>query len=204
MFVDENASIYLFMEYADEGNAMDYLRANKQVSEQQMCLWAQNIYRAMDFLGTMAISHRAIYPKHLLLRTRSTDKVVEAKLSGFRDAIVYWDPVANDIIDQKCKPLREATSFHAPEMFGSLDGDEYYNPIDADIWSYGCTMFFLVARVYPFLVSEENLELVIRNAIATLSVTDGAKYWLYGLMRTNTAERTDFSMINQDEWFYSA
>ena len=38
-------------------------------------------------------------PKHLLFCQRS-DRVI-AKLNGFRDAIVYWDPVENDIIYQQ-------------------------------------------------------------------------------------------------------
>ena len=200
--MDENKKIYLFQEFASLGNAIDYVRAGNIVSEEQMCRWAQNIFAAMDYLGSMAIAHCGIYPKHFML-TNGNDGQILAKLSGFRDAIIYWNPNTNTVIPQPCKPLVEACSFHAPEMFGALDDSEYYDPVDADIWSYGTSMFFLIARVYPFRVNDPNLEGVVRNSIAELQITDPAKYWLFGLMRTNTAERTNFDAIDKDLWFSS-
>lgn len=66
-------------------------------------------------------------------------------------------------------------------------------------------MFYLIAGArYPFRVNDPYLELVIRNSIAELAITDTAKYWLFGLMRVNTAERTKFDAICKDDWFHTA
>lgn len=125
IFVDASRRIYLMQQHASSGNAIDYVRAGNSVSEEQLCRWAQHIYSAMDFLGSMAVSHRSIYPKHLMLNRTASGETV-AKLSGFRDAVIYWNPDTNSVIPQACKTLLEACSFHAPEMFGSKVGVRYF------------------------------------------------------------------------------
>ena len=149
IFSDEGRHIYLFQEYANRGNAYDYLKNGKNViTEKHVCKWAQSIYNGMDFLGGMGISHRSIQPKHVMLKSNECDQV-EAKLSGFRDAVIYWDPASSDIIDQPCKPVakRVYNAFQAPEVFG--EEGEFYDPAVADVWSFGCTLFFLAGRALP-------------------------------------------------------
>ena len=103
----------------------------------------------MDFLGDMGICHRSIQPKHMLLKSIGSEII--AKLSSFRDSVVYWDSANNDIIDQPCKPVEKRVfcGFQAPEVFG--EEGEFYNPIHADVWSFGATMFFLAGRAYPLV-----------------------------------------------------
>ena len=185
------------------------------VDEPQLCKWAKQLHGAMSYLGARGVAHRSIYPKHVLFTKKkvtsgnssnSTTSTVElvAKLSGFRDAIIYWDPATEAVIPQPCKTLEEATSFHAPEMFGAIGGGEFYDPIAADVWSYGCTLLYMAARVYRYCVNDANLELEIRNTVADLGVSDTAKYWLFGLLRQNTAARTTFYAIDKDPpWFGS-
>ena len=149
IYTDQGRYIYLFQEFADQGNAYDYARSTKPVTEKQVCKWAQSIYNAMDFLGGVGISHRSIQPKHMLLKANPENEMITAKLSGFRDAVIYWDPATNDIIDQPCKPVAKQmyTAFQAPEVFGKQG--EFYNPAEADVWSFGCSLFFLAGKAYP-------------------------------------------------------
>lgn len=130
-------------QHASSGNAIDYVRAGNSVSEEQLCRWAQHIYSAMDFLGSMAVSHRSIYPKHLMLNRTASGETV-AKLSGFRDAVIYWNPDTNSVIPQACKTLLEACSFHAPEMFGSKVGN------------FGVRYFYFFGdtHIYPFICNK--------------------------------------------------
>ena len=149
IYTDESRHVYLFQEFAEQGNAYEYARSNKPITEMQVCKWAQSIYNAMDFLGGMGISHRSIQPKHMLLKAIPESDMIEAKLSCFRDAVIYWDPDTNDIIDQPCKPVakRAFVGFQAPEVFG--EQGEFYNPAEADVWSFGCSMFYLGGKAYP-------------------------------------------------------
>ncbi|KAI2810286.1 Serine/threonine-protein kinase brsk1 [Blomia tropicalis] len=198
IFVDKQNELLIFQEYADLGNGYDLLRNNFKINEPLVQQWAKDIYFAMDFLGNMGICHRSIYPKHLLFCQRS-DRVI-AKLNGFRDAIVYWDPVENDIIYQQCQPISKALSFHAPESYGN--DTDVFDPIQADIWSYGATWFYLITQTYPFRLNDPNLDLLIRNSVAAITeYSDSVKSWLYSLLRTNTLERVDFKAIIEDDWF---
>lgn len=204
IFVDpSNSHIYLVQEYANHGHGMDYFKGGGLASEEQLVSWARSLYGALDHLGSLGIAHRSIHPKHILFMGDKTLNLT-AKLSGFRDAIIYWDPVKGDIINQPCKSSMSfrQSFFHAPEIFGR-DGD-LFDPIPADIWSFGATLFYFVAHTYPFNPSDvpsQGLDAEIRNTVAACeNITDAAKYWLYGLMRPNTKFRTDFDAI-PDAWF---
>jgi len=210
IFVDERAHIWLLQEFGTGGNAFDYSR-HHSLTEGQMLNWAQAIYQAIDWLGDLGIAHRSIQPKHLLLKAvpgaSDPSEAIRVKLSGFRDAIIYWDPVTKDIIDQPCLPAAalEYAFFQAPEVFNKANSvQEYFEPIAADLWSYGATMFYMVARMYPFNVHspDPNVDGEIRNSIAACgTVQDAAKYWLYGLMCTFAKLRTEFDDIATDAWF---
>jgi len=66
-------------------------------------------------------------------------------------------------------------------------------------------MFFLASHTYPFNPAEVppmGLDVEVRNSLAACeTLSDGAKYWLYGLMRTSTKARTEFDGIAADPWF---
>lgn len=209
IFVDAANQIYLFQEYASGGNGLEYLKAGKKVSEPEMRYFATSLYDAMDYLGSMGICHRAICPKHIMLcETPLGPMPLSAKLSGFRDAIIYWDPVSRDIIDEPCKEakLMKLNFFQAPEVFGAPG--EHFNPVEADVFSLGVTLFIFISTNYPFnpsSVPEHGVDTEIRNSlIACSALSDGAKYWLYGLMRTNAKSRTEFDLIPVDPWFTGA
>ena len=68
-------------------------------------------------------------------------------------------------------------------------------------------MFFLVSRQYPFNAAEpeQNLDGEIRNTLAACTnLSDDGKYFLYGLLRTNTLYRTEFDAIPMDPWIRGA
>ena len=204
IFSDENKQIYIFQEFANKGNLTDYMRA-KFVTEKQMAKWAQSIYRAMEYLGDVGIVHRSIQPKHILLKATSDIEII-AKLSSFQVSTIYWDPEAKDIIDQPCKPLSKRIyyGFQAPEVFG-FPG-EFFNPVDADLWSFGATMFFVVSRVYPYNLKtpSSNLDAEIEKSVAESKFTDGAKNFFLGVLQANTFKRTRFDAIVQNAWFKSS
>jgi len=97
--------------------------------------------------------------------------------------------------------------FQAPEVF-STTTDEYYNPVQADIWSYGATLFWLSGRVYPYNVTQpqRDLDADIQRVVAkSRSLSAGAKRWFHGLLAANSVDtRTSFQAIQLDPWFRSA
>lgn len=209
IFYDKDNRIFLFQEFANLGNGQDFMRKERPLEEGQVLRWAQSIYRGLEFLGDIGIAHRSIHPKHVLIKVLVGASDVQVKLSGFRSAIIYWDAQTDDIIDQPCRPLAQKnyTNFQAPEVFGN-EG-EFYNPIDADIWSFGAVMFTLVTRVYPYNIlapgGAVNIDEEIKATIdSTTTLSAPAKEWFYGLMRANVKRRFDFDEIKRHPWFKGA
>lgn len=65
------------------------------------------------------------------------------------------------------QPISKALSFHAPESYGN--DTDVFDPIQADIWSYGATWFYLITQTYPFRLNDPNLDLLIRNSVAAIT-----------------------------------
>ncbi|KAJ6218675.1 hypothetical protein RDWZM_004487 [Blomia tropicalis] len=205
IFADDDRNVYIIQEFANNGNAYDYVQMNENVvSEKQLCRWAQSIYKAMSYLGDVSISHRSIQPKHMLLKVVDNSEII-TKLTGFRDAVIYWDPDAYDLVDCACLPIskRSHVGFEAPEVFGEYN--EYFNPHEADVWSFGATIFFIGSKTFPFNMQnpEPNMDSVIRENVERSSLSQPAKNWLYGLMRADTKFRIPFESIASDTWFKS-
>lgn len=190
-------------EHANRGNALDYIFDGNGLNEQQVHQFAISLYKAMDFLGDNGIVHRSIQPKHILINADS-ENVLHAKLSSFRSAIIYWDPLVDDVINQPTRPVAQRifSNFQGPEVFGN--DNELYNPVDADVWSYGATMFFLISHVYPYDTTAKTIDKLdeeIKRNVNECKIDQNTKDWLCGLLRSNTVDRTDFDQIPQVAWF---
>lgn len=189
----------MIQEWGNRGNLMEYLRAGNIVYEDQMLRWAQDTYSGLDYLGSVGVMHTAIQPKHILLKAVS-DKEIQAKLSGFRSATLYMD--AGQVIPFRCKGSdRKIANFQAPEVFDTAD--KFYDPVAAEVWSLGATMYFTLCRLYPFTVNSDNIDGEIGNNLYEAKMSDGAKSWLYHTMRANPEERIKFHIIAMHPWFNS-
>lgn len=204
IFFDQDKRIHLFQEYGNRGNLMEYLRAGNLVGEDQMCRWAQSTYAALDFLGSVGVLHSAIQPKHILLKAVN-DQEIQAKLSGFRSASLYMDPTTGQMIPGKCRGLYPAgvkrANFMPPEWFGP-EGT-LYDPVAAEVWSLGATMYYALCRTYPFNLNSDNIDGEIGNNLYEGTMSDGAKSWLYHTMRGNPDDRIKFHIIAMHPWFNS-
>ena len=233
VFYDCNGRVVIFQEFALYGNMQEYIKQkNVFVPEAQMIEWAQQIYLGMDFLGDAGLCHRAINPKHILLTslTTSSDNLnnskILAKLGSFRDAVVYYDSSGGDGNSisihqyryQPCRPVDKRSDFpyHAPEVFGD-PATEHYDPICADVWSFGATFFVASARAYPCRYSEHRINinnykffdstpLTITNEIeksidGARNLSQDAKQWFKGLLCANVSQRTPFDKIESDPWY---
>ena len=65
VYFDEGRHIYVFQEYANRGNAYEFVKnpKNPPLTEKQVSKWGLAIVNAMSFLGSIGISHRSIQPK---------------------------------------------------------------------------------------------------------------------------------------------
>lgn len=189
----------------------EYIKqSNTAIPEVQVNEWVKNVYSGMSFLGDAGVCHRAISPKHVLLTpsAEDADKTV-AKLGSFRDSVVYYDPKDNCVRMQPCRPLEKRSHpisiFQAPEVFGDASKEEF-DPISADIWSYGATFFFATTRMLPirYKSNPDDISNTIQKNIETPKMLSaGAKNWFNGLLRGDASCRTTFDKIPTDPWYKS-
>lgn len=184
------------------------------VPETQMGQWAVQLYLGMDYLGGCGIAHRSISPKHVLLTTAAADaERTIVKLSSFRDSVLYYDHIIGTVkalIGGGGRALNTGAHFQAPETF---EEGRTFNPVAADVWSYGATLFFANTRTYPVRYgtmgeaarNEQAVELAgprIEQALAgARNLTPAAKSWLAGILKASPQERTPFEAIARDQWF---
>ena len=207
VFFDTNGRVVIFQEYALYGNLQQYITQNNvYVPEPQLHEWAQQVYLGMSFLGDAGVCHRAINPKHLLLTTVEDDETKTLlKLGSFRDAIIYYDPKGGRIRNQPCRPLekRNVANYQAPEVFG--EANEEFDPIAADVWSYGASFFFAATRLYPYRYKSSahaDIGLDIQKTIEQAKVlSEQCKSWFNALLNADVTQRIEFNKIEAEPWF---
>ncbi|KAH7641346.1 protein kinase-like protein [Dermatophagoides farinae] len=214
IFYDQTRRIYLFQELANRGNCLEYLKAGTFVEPTQAIRWSYSIWNAMDFLGNCGVVHRGIRPKHIMLKSHPLSGTLTAKLGSFRDAIIYWNHETGTIMNMEKRPWANIkyANFQAPESFtkiqDSIDTKETYDPIMADIWSFGATFFYIISRQYPYDLYKANdlqtIEQEIQNRInTTTALNDDGKKWFTNLLQVDPNKRIQFDDIVQDSWFRS-
>lgn len=206
IFFDPNGRLVVFQEYAPHGNLLEYLKAGSVfVTEVQLAEWAHNIYNALDFLGDIGVCHRSISPKHILLSGNEQSESIIAKLASFRDAVVYFDARLCRVRNQPCKPVdrRNVGNFQPPEVYG-VSGEEF-DPIMADVWSYGASMYYAACRNYPYNYRDHSIKDIGAAIEKTLEMNKtlslDAKSWFSGLLKAESKRRTPFDKITEDPWF---
>ena len=186
------------------------MQNNVYVPEQLMALWAKQIYSGMDFLGDAGICHRAINPKHILMTpapdTEDSNRPL-VKLSSFRDAVIYYDPSTGSIRNQPCRSVekRKVANYQAPEVFGNVTTEEY-SPVQADVWSFGATFFYISTRTYAFRYKADVFDIaadIQKTVYSAKTISDDAKRWFAGILHGNAASRTPFDKIAASAWFNS-
>lgn len=200
-FDDQN--IYVFQEFVTKGNLVAYLE-NNSVDEKQACFWAKQIYRALDFLGSHGIAHRSLIPNHLVVKAMGAETWI--KLTGFKNSIIYWNASNNDVQFCPCWPLErqklDGPNFQAPEVYGNPQ-TEFFDPILADIWSFGANLYYMLAKQYPYNINEpyDNLEdEIFFNIQKIADLSENGKNFLYALMRGNANDRIPFDFVEKDVW----
>lgn len=166
LFFDEK-NIYVIQEFCLMGNLckfVDSKSTSQQNNEATSVEIAQQLFKAMDYLGDLGISHRDIQPKNVFIAHRNP---VRIKLAGFHRSIIYWDSRKENVILLSCVSLHKKSKepeFQAPEVYGD-EINEVFDPIYADIWSYGATIFYSLTGKYPYEFCVNNFYYLFNNFV---------------------------------------
>ena len=143
-------TIYLVMEYCNNGELFDFIVSKDKLSEKQACQFYQEVIDALSYLHSQNIVHRDIKPENILLNR--INKNIDCKLIDFG---ISRNFETNELIHTPCG----TASYAPPEMH---NGDPY-NPILSDVWSSGVLLYSMVCGYLPF--SEEDEYENIRNIL---------------------------------------
>ncbi|XP_015790609.1 probable spindle assembly checkpoint kinase homolog [Tetranychus urticae] len=125
--------VYVFCEPL--GQDLEKISRKTSYKEEEFKPWIVDIMKGLQYLYENCIGHRNLQASNVVL---SGDKAT-AKLTGFGNAIVTWDP------DKQAPIYAEKEKEHhhhlAPE---TLKGE--YDAHIADIWGIGCIISILLTR----------------------------------------------------------
>lgn len=142
---------YLFLEYCSGGSVRKFLRENGPVKGELMKPIALFLLQSLDYIHCHKVTHRDIKPENLLIDSYGRMKYADFGLSNLHER--------NRKFTEKVGSI--------PYMSPELLQDHYFDPIAADIWALGMTLFVMHVGHFPFPLSNDN---DIKNSIRGLKI----------------------------------
>ena len=142
--------LYLILEYCNGGSLMEMLENGQTISTEQIIYFAKNILSALQYLKAMNICHLDIKPSNILL-----DKFGRIKLADFG---------LSCHVHEKINRYIGSFVYMAPEIISKTP----YDPFEADMWSFGITIYQLATGKLPWpKATRAELESIIKFGIYT-------------------------------------
>lgn len=139
-----NNNIYLLMEYC-QTDLEKLILYGKMMSSNEMARMIYDTILCVKACHQFSVAHCDVKPGNFLI-----DPYNRVKITDFGMSIIQKG-------HPMCRTFRGTKNFMAPEILLKQE----YNPILADIWALGCTIYFITTKHYPF--SKDNLEEKIRE-----------------------------------------
>ena len=183
--------IYLVMEYCDNGEMFDYIVSKQHLTEEQSCVFFQEIIDALTYLHSQNIVHRDVKPENILLQTFGN--TLTCKLIDFGISRTY---TLDKLISTPCG----TASYAPPEMH---KGEEYYGLL-SDVWSAGVLLYAMAFGYLPFCEEDEdvNIDNIIKGNYeipeeASPDLEDLIKH----IMDIDPLTRYDIEQIKKHPWY---
>ncbi|KAI8069644.1 hypothetical protein BC940DRAFT_297183 [Gongronella butleri] len=133
-YVVQGDYYYMFLEYVDGGQLLDYIIQHGKLREKQARKFARQIASALDYCHRNSIVHRDLKIENILLTQDENIKIIDFGLSNI------YSP--SRLLSTFCGSLY----FAAPEL---LKARHYTGP-EVDVWSFGVVLYVLVCGRVPF------------------------------------------------------
>ncbi|KAF6207112.1 hypothetical protein GE061_018351 [Apolygus lucorum] len=130
-----NGKILIFMQNAEEGDLLEYILKEQEISEKMARHWSHQMLVALQYLHTFRIAHRDIKCENVLITRR-----LNAKLADF--GFAKFVPSSKTLSKTYCGSI----AYAAPEIMKGKP----YQPIVSDIWSLGVVIYVMFNKSLPF------------------------------------------------------
>ena len=191
--IDTEEKIYLITDYIKGIELFDYIVKKKKLTENESCIFFQQIISGIEYLHKIKYVHRDIKPENILVN----EETKELKIVDFGLSNIFNNPNKNFLSSACGSP-----SYAAPEM---LNGEKYKAP-PVDIWSSGIVLYAMLCGYLPFedeTGNNDDLYDKICKGKYTIPnhVSDKAKDLLSKILVTDPKRRFTIHQIKNHPWF---
>lgn len=125
--------VYLLFEYCPT-DLEKTLRQNKNTTHEEVKRYCRNVICCVKSCHDRKVAHSDIKPSNFLI-----DKYDRIKIGDFGLSQIYDD-------NPSSTAFKGTLYFMSPEIFMK----QKFNPMAADIWALGVTLYYIAVRKYPF------------------------------------------------------
>ena len=189
--IQTDEKIYLITEYVKGKELFDYIVMKKKLSENESCLFFQQIISGIEYLHKLKYVHRDIKPENLLIN----EETKELKIVDFGLSNIFNNP-SKDLLKSACG----SPSYAAPEM---LNGEKYRAP-PVDIWSCGVVLYAMICGYLPFEDDDNDVlydKICKGKFVIPNHVSEKARDLLNKILVTDPKKRLTINQIKNHPWF---
>ncbi|XP_060078506.1 serine/threonine-protein kinase 3-like [Ylistrum balloti] len=192
-FEDED-TLNIVTEFCEGGDLEDYLRQRKgkQLAEQHIILWIQQVMSGLQYIHEKKILHRDLKTKNLFLTENLNIKVGDLG-------------IAKVLEGEKAKAMTfvGTLTYMSPEQFQH----QPYNH-KADIWSFGCCAYEMVAlrRAFNKPSLFHNVQDIQNGKLPAFpsGYTESLKDLVFSMLKTNPKHRPSATKLLQHDLLQDA
>lgn len=154
-----NDYYYMLMEYC-KTDLNRIIESNNSIDDETMKYYVRGIMESVKACHDRHVAHCDIKPSNFLMDSYGRIKIADFGLS----AIYQLNPSIHN--------FKGTLLFMAPEILNRRQ----YNPMQADIWALGVTLFYMATKQLPFNAPEpQTLAMRTENGVCSLSLIKDKK-----------------------------
>ncbi|CAD8113908.1 unnamed protein product [Paramecium primaurelia] len=167
-----SSQIYLVLEFVEGGDFANFLKINKNISQQNIVFYSAEIVSILEQLHSHGIAHRDVKPENIMVANNLHIKMIDFGTANFFDErglpesvrdklnelreVSQQDERFMDEIDQYQQKHKATFVGTAEYVSPELLEDDVCGP-QADLWALGCIIYKMFTGITPFCDQTEYL-----------------------------------------------
>lgn len=185
-------TLFILHDYHHHGNLAQFLSSSswnnrKPLDEQQARALFQTILKALHHMHTNKIAHRNLKLENILLDDKYQPVLTDYTYTILVDNLNNFETI-----------MATSLPYLAPEIIARIP----YDPIRADIWSFGVCLYIVLTNSLPFIphVKPDDKQKGLQFKSRT-KLTDEAKNCLTKTMEYDVNKRLSTNSLLKNSWF---